>query len=43
MSESERQEIITILILWTTWSEEALNNMSNRRLLETYDRYLKMR
>lgn len=43
MRESERNEIIKILLLSAAWSEETLYKMNNRKLLETYDKYLKMR
>lgn len=43
MTEQERGEIITVLVVATNWNKAALEELSNRRLLEVYDSYLKAR
>jgi len=42
MTVDEREEIIEWLLLWSIWNREALGTLSNRRLLEEYDKYLKL-
>ncbi|MEK5070810.1 hypothetical protein [Sporosarcina sp. FSL K6-1508] len=43
MTVEDRNEIIEWLLMWSIWNREALGELSNRRLLEEYDKYLKMR
>lgn len=42
MSNEHRSEIIEYLLTWSNWSSEKLDKLSNRKLLEEYDRHLKM-
>ncbi len=42
MSEDERNEIIEWLLMWSNWNREALGTLSNRKLLEEYDRHNKL-
>lgn len=43
MSNEHREEIIEYLLMWSIWNRDGLEELSNRRLLEEYDKYLKMR
>lgn len=42
MSNEERDEIITILLMRSNWNKAALENLNNRKLLEEYDRHIRM-
>lgn len=42
MTDHEREEIISWLIMWTGWSRKAFDKMSNLELLKEYDRQNKM-
>lgn len=41
MSEEERGEIITILLMRSNLNKAALEKMNNRKLLEAYDRHIR--
>lgn len=42
MSNEEREEIITVLLMRSNWNKAALESLSNRKLLEEYDWHLRM-
>lgn len=42
MSNDERDEIIAVLLMRSNWNRAALESLSNRKLLEEYDRHIRM-
>jgi len=42
MNKEERDELIAVLLMWSNWNKAALESLSNRKLLEEYDRYNRM-
>lgn len=42
MSEGERNELIEFLLMWTMWSRDGLEKLSNRKLLDEFERHNKL-
>lgn len=42
MTEEYRQEIISTLVLWSIWSRDGLEKLTDRELIELYERHMNM-
>ncbi|BAQ11469.1 hypothetical protein OXB_2999 [Bacillus sp. OxB-1] len=38
MTPGQREELIALLTLWTGWNRSAFENMTDRELLQEYER-----
>lgn len=40
MPTEQREQLISLLIIWTGWNESVFENMTDREVAEHYDRYV---